>query len=49
MTSRQIMDLPTTPKEKARITAGAIASLVIVGWMVALAIAILAVRQSTFR
>jgi hypothetical protein len=38
------MDLPTTPKEKARITAGAIASLVIVGWMAALAIAILAVR-----
>jgi hypothetical protein len=44
MTSRQTMDLPTTPKEKARIAAGAIASLVIVGWMVALAIAILAVR-----
>jgi hypothetical protein len=44
MTSRQTMDPPTTPKEKARITAGAIASLVIVGWMAALAIAILAVR-----
>jgi hypothetical protein len=44
MTSRQTMHLPTTPKEKARITAGAIASLVIVGWMAALAIAILAVR-----
>ena len=38
------MDLPTTPKEKARITVGAIASLVIVGWIVALAIAILAAR-----
>jgi hypothetical protein len=38
------MDLPTTPRQKARITAGAIASLVIIGWMAALAIAILAVR-----
>jgi hypothetical protein len=38
------MDLPVTPKEKAKITAGAVAALVIVGWMAALAIAILAVR-----
>jgi hypothetical protein len=38
------MDLPTTPKEKAKITAGAVAALVIVGWMAALAIAILAMR-----
>jgi len=38
------MDLPTTPKEKARIIAGAISSLVIVGWMLALAISILAAR-----
>lgn len=29
------------PKEKARITAGAVASLVIVGWLVMLAIAFL--------
>jgi hypothetical protein len=38
------MDRPTTPKEKARITAGAIAALVIVGWMAILAIVILAAR-----
>jgi hypothetical protein len=38
------MDLPATPKEKARIIAGAISALVIVGWMVALAISILAAR-----
>jgi hypothetical protein len=37
-------DLPTTRKEKARIIAGAISSLVIIGWMVALAISILAAR-----
>jgi hypothetical protein len=33
-----------TFKEKARITAGAVASLVIVGWLLVLAIAFLAVR-----
>lgn len=33
-----------TAKEKARITAGAVASLVIVGWLVALAIVFLSVR-----
>jgi hypothetical protein len=31
-------------KEKAKITAGAVASLVIVGWLVALAIAFLSAR-----
>jgi hypothetical protein len=41
---RMMSDLPTTPKEKARIIAGAISSLVIIGWMVALAISILAAR-----
>jgi hypothetical protein len=38
------MDCPTTTKEKAKITAGAITALVIVGWAVVLAIAILAAR-----
>ena len=33
-----------TTKEKAKITAGAVASLVIVGWLVVLAIAFLSVR-----
>jgi len=33
---------PSTPREKARITAGAVAALVIVGWMMVLAIAFLA-------
>ncbi len=33
-----------TLKEKARITAGAVAALVIVGWLCVLAIAFLAVR-----
>ncbi len=33
-----------TPKEKAKITAGAVASLVIVGWAVVLALAFLSVR-----
>jgi hypothetical protein len=36
---------PYTPKEKARITAGAAAALVIVGWMLVLAIAFLAVAR----
>jgi hypothetical protein len=35
---------PYTPKEKARITAGAVASLVIVGWLVVLALVFLSVR-----
>jgi hypothetical protein len=39
-----IMAGPHTFKEKAKITAGAIASLVIVGWMAALALAILVTR-----
>jgi hypothetical protein len=38
------MDRPYTTREKARITAGAIASLVIVGWLVVLAIVFLSVR-----
>jgi hypothetical protein len=38
------MDHSTTCKQKARITAGAIAALVIVGWIVVLAIAALAAR-----
>jgi hypothetical protein len=38
------MDRPTTAKEKAKITAGAVAALVIVGWMAILAIAVLAAR-----
>jgi hypothetical protein len=33
-----------TTKEKARITAGAVASVVIVGWLVVLAIAVLTAR-----
>ena len=33
-----------TPKQKARITAGALMSLVIVGWLVVLALAFLAAR-----
>jgi hypothetical protein len=36
------MDRPTTLREKARITAGAVASLVIVAWLMALTIAFLA-------
>jgi hypothetical protein len=35
------MDGPTTLKEMARITAGAVASLVIVAWVIVLAIAFL--------
>ncbi len=35
---------PYTAKEKAKITAGAVASLVIVGWLAVLAIVILSVR-----
>jgi len=35
------MDYPTTLTEKARITAGAITSLVIVAWVIVLAIAFL--------
>jgi hypothetical protein len=33
-----------TTKEKLKVTAGAVASLVIVGWLIVLAIAILSVR-----
>jgi hypothetical protein len=35
------MDRPYTFKEKAKITAGAVAALIIVGWMAVIAIAIL--------
>jgi len=38
------MDRPTTLKQKARITAGAAASLVMVAWLIVLAIACLSVR-----
>jgi hypothetical protein len=38
------MDRPYTLKEKARIVAGAITALVIVGWTAALALSILATR-----
>lgn len=38
------MDRPTTPKEKARITAGAVASLVMVAWLIVLALAFLSAR-----
>jgi hypothetical protein len=38
------MDRPYTSREKGRITAGAVAALVIVGWMVVLAIVFLSVR-----
>jgi hypothetical protein len=38
------MDRPTTPKENAKITAGAVTSLVIVGWIVVLAIAFMSAR-----
>ena len=40
------MDHSTTPKEKAKITAGAVAALVIVGWIAILAIAVLATRRT---
>jgi hypothetical protein len=36
-----LMDQPYTFKEKAKIAAGAFASLIIVGWMVVLALAVL--------
>jgi hypothetical protein len=35
---------PYTAKEKAKITAGAVASLVVVGWLAVLAIVVLSVR-----
>jgi len=35
---------PYTAKEKAKITVGAVASLVVVGWLAVLAIVILSVR-----
>ena len=38
------MDGPYTPKEIARIIAGAVTSLVIVGWMVFLAIGYMSAR-----
>jgi hypothetical protein len=38
------MEHSTTRKQKAKITAGAIAALVIVGWIAVLAIAALAAR-----
>jgi len=36
---------PSTFKQKAKITAGAIASLVIVGWILVLAIAFLSIAR----
>ena len=38
------MDRPTTAKEKLRIAAGAVTSLVIVGWIIFLAVALLSAR-----
>ena len=38
------MDRPTTFKEKAKITAGAVTALVIVGWIIVLAIAFMSAR-----
>jgi hypothetical protein len=38
------MDRPTTFKEKAKIAAGAVTSLVIVGWIAVLAIAFMSTR-----
>jgi hypothetical protein len=38
------MDRPYTFKEKAKITAGAISSLVIVGWLAVIALALLSAR-----
>jgi hypothetical protein len=38
------LDRPTTLTEKARIAAGAVASLVIVAWVIVLAIAFLSAR-----
>jgi hypothetical protein len=38
------MDRPFTFKEKAKITAGAVSALVIIGWMIALSIALLSAR-----
>ena len=32
----------TTPKQKARISAGAVAALVIVGWLAVIAVAVMA-------
>ena len=41
---RATMDRPHTFKEIAKITAGAVASLVIVGWIMVLAIAFMSAR-----
>jgi hypothetical protein len=38
------MDRPYTFREKAKITAGAISSLVIVGWLAVIALALLSAR-----
>jgi hypothetical protein len=38
------MDKPTTLDQKARIAAGAVTALVIVGWIIVLTIALLAAR-----
>ncbi len=38
------MDQPYSPKEIARITAGAVTALVIVGWLVFLGIAFMSAR-----
>jgi hypothetical protein len=38
------MDHSTTPRQKAKITAGAVGALVVVGWIAILAIAVLATR-----
>jgi hypothetical protein len=38
------MDRPYTLKEKAKITAGAVTSLVIVGWLVVIATAMMSAR-----
>jgi hypothetical protein len=38
------MDRPTTLDEKARITAGAVTALVIVGWITVLTIALLSAQ-----
>jgi hypothetical protein len=38
------MDRPATLKEMAKVTAGAVTSLIIVGWAVILALAVLSAR-----
>ena len=44
MIGELLEDQPYTAKEKSKVTAGAAASLVLVGWLIVLAIVFLSVR-----